>query len=81
MLAHVKVPVLLTHHFHQVDHASGRLLGAVSDDQARIAEDLVRGAGQPFTIESFPNMPHAMHTHDPQRYVATLTRWADALTQ
>lgn len=81
MLAYVKVPVLLTHHFHQVDRASGRLLGAVSDDQARIAGDLVRGAGQPFTIESFPSMPHAMHTHDPQRYVATLTHWADALTR
>jgi len=31
MLSNVKVPVLFTHHFHQVDENSGTLMGAISD--------------------------------------------------
>jgi hypothetical protein len=35
MLARVKVPVLLTHHFRKVDDATGGLLGALSDQPPR----------------------------------------------
>ena len=37
MLAAVKTPVLLTHHFHQVDEATGALMGALSDLHAERA--------------------------------------------
>ena len=43
MLAAVKVPVLFTHHFRLVDEATGHLMGASSDLQARRACDLVTG--------------------------------------
>jgi hypothetical protein len=35
MLSNVKVPVLFTHHFRQVDENSGTLMGAISDLQVR----------------------------------------------
>jgi hypothetical protein len=35
MLSHVKVPVLLTHHFHVIDESTGTLMGALCDVQAR----------------------------------------------
>src|SRR3546814_11297120 len=38
MLRAVKVPVLLTHHFRLVDEATGSLMGALSDMQARSEE-------------------------------------------
>jgi pimeloyl-ACP methyl ester carboxylesterase len=79
MLAHVKVPVLFTHHFRQVDEPSGALLGAISDLQARRAEELVTAAGQEFTYLSFPEMPHSMHGTDPGLYAKTVTEWSAAL--
>jgi hypothetical protein len=79
MVTHVKVPVLFTHHFHQIDQATGTLTGAISDLQVRRAEELVTAAGQPFTHRSFPQMPHAMHEHAPDTYTSTLTDWAAAL--
>jgi pimeloyl-ACP methyl ester carboxylesterase len=79
MLAAVKVPVLFTHHFRQVDEATGTLMGAISDLQAARARELVEGAGQPFEYQSFPQMPHAMHSADPALFARTVTRWASAL--
>lgn len=79
MVAHVRVPVLFTHHFRQVDEATGTLTGAVSDLQARRAGELVTAAGQPFTYLSFPRMPHSMHEYAPDTYASTLTDWAATL--
>jgi pimeloyl-ACP methyl ester carboxylesterase len=79
MVSHVKVPVLFTHHFHQVDEATGTLTGALSDLQARRAGELVTAAGQQFTYRSFPQMPHSMHEHAPDVYARTLIDWAAAL--
>ena len=79
MLASVKVPVLFTHHFRQVDDATGVLMGAISDLQAVRARELVEGAGQPFEYLSFPEMPHSMHGADPALFARTVTEWASAL--
>lgn len=79
MLSHVKTPVLFTHHYREVDEATGRLLGAVSDEQVRIAGKMVRRAGQAFEVRSFPDMPHSMHAHGPETYVRSITEWWDGL--
>jgi pimeloyl-ACP methyl ester carboxylesterase len=76
MLKAVKVPVLFTHHFRHVDEASGFVMGAISDLQARQVKALVEGAGQPFDYRSFPQMGHSMHGQDPALFVETLTEWA-----
>ncbi len=75
LLQHVKVPVLFTHHFRQVDEETGTLMGAISDLQVRRVEALIQAAGHPFTYASFPHMPHAMHAHDPEQYVSTVLDW------
>lgn len=79
MLAHVKVPVLFTHHFRMHDPATGNLLGAISEQQVRHVQRLVEQAGNSFTYRSFPEMPHSMHGHQPQIYVDTVTAWLEAL--
>jgi pimeloyl-ACP methyl ester carboxylesterase len=79
MISNVKVPVLLTHHFHQVDEATGALVGAMSDLQASRAGELVTGAGQDLTFRSFPDMPHAMHRYQPAVYTDTVVEWATKL--
>ena len=79
MLASVRVPVLFTHHFRQVDAASGTLMGAISDLQAGRARELVEGAGQTFEYRSFPEMPHSMHGADPELYARTVIEWSTAL--
>jgi pimeloyl-ACP methyl ester carboxylesterase len=79
MLASVKVPVLFTHHFRNVDEATGTLMGASSDLQARRACELIAAAGQPVDYQSFPEMGHSMHGQDPQLFVDTLTAWAATL--
>jgi len=65
----VRVPVLLTHHFRTVDAATGRLVGASSDDQARRAREIVTAAGGRIDYRDFPDAPHAMHEHLPKQYV------------
>jgi pimeloyl-ACP methyl ester carboxylesterase len=75
MLTQVKVPVLFTHHFHYTDPATGNLLGASSDHQARHVRRLVEAAGNSFTYREFPSMPHSMHGHDPETFAATVTQW------
>ncbi|HEY2706819.1 MAG TPA: alpha/beta hydrolase [Caulobacteraceae bacterium] len=79
MLASVKVPVLFTHHSRQVDPATGRLIGAISDLQAARVGEIVKGAGMPFEYVSLPDAAHAMHNADPARFVEVLSTWAKAL--
>ena len=75
MLAAVKVPVLLTHHFRVVDAATGSLMGAISDQQVQGVRRLVTGAGQPFELLDVPDSAHAMHRHDPGLYARTIAGW------
>jgi hypothetical protein len=79
MLAAVKVPVLFSHHFHQVDEETGRLQGAISDLQVRKARELITAAGERFDYKEFPKAGHVMHSSDPQLYARTLTEWAATL--
>ena len=79
MLARVRVPVLLTHHFHTVDAQTGRLIGASSDEQARRTRELVTAAGQRIDYRSFPDMPHSMHEHAPKQYAEALLEWVATL--
>lgn len=79
MLASVKVPVLLTHHYRAVDDASDTLTGALSDVQARRAGEIIAQAGQEFTYQSFPDMPHGMHMYQPKTYADTLVQWTSGL--
>ena len=79
MLASVKVPVLLTHHFRVVDETKGRLIGALSDLQATRVRELISAAGQPVDYRSFPTMDHSMHGQDPKLFTDTVTGWAATL--
>ena len=76
MLASVKVPVLLTHHFRVIEETTGTLVGALSDLQAARARALIEDAGQKVEYRSFPGMGHAMHQQDPKLFAATLIEWA-----
>lgn len=76
MLASVKVPVLLTHHFRRVDEKTGQLMGAMSDLQAERVRELLERAGVKCTYRSFPTMGHAMHGQDPELFASTLLEWA-----
>ncbi|WP_433799311.1 alpha/beta fold hydrolase [Actinomycetospora sp. CA-084318] len=79
MLEQVRVPVLLTHHFHTVDTTTGRLTGAYSDDQARRAREIVTAAGGRIDYRSFPDMPHSMHEHAPKQFLDTVLDWVATL--
>jgi len=75
MLRAVKVPVLLTHHFRYVDEATGFLIGALSDLQARRAVELLGEAGVAVEYRSFEQMGHSMHGQDPRLFTETLVEW------
>jgi pimeloyl-ACP methyl ester carboxylesterase len=79
MLAAVKVPVLLTHHFRAQDPSTGNLLGALSEIQAGKARDLLQAAGVKADYVSLPDAAHPMHHQDPSRYVSVLKSWAATL--
>ncbi len=79
MLRAVKVPVLLTHHFRRVDEATGSLLGALSDAQAKRVLGLLDEAGVAAEYRSFENMGHSMHAQDPQLFTDTLVEWSTSL--
>jgi pimeloyl-ACP methyl ester carboxylesterase len=79
MLASVKVPVLLTHHFRMLDEATGGILGALSDVQAARARELVAAAGQRIEYRSFPTMGHSMHGQDPKLFRDVLVEWVRTL--
>ena len=76
MLASVKVPVLLTHHFRMNDEQTGGVRGAMSDEQAQRVRDLVTAAGQQVDYISLPTMGHMLHQQDPNLFVKVLTEWA-----
>jgi hypothetical protein len=78
-LAHVKTPVLTTHHFRAPDPSTGGLIGAISDVQANHACELIRAAGQSVDYRSFPQMGHSMHGQDPKLFSETLVEWATGL--
>lgn len=78
MISNVKVPVLITHHFRQVDEHTGRLTGAMTDFQAKRVHDLVEQAGQTAVYRSFPEMGHAMHRQDPKLFADMVIEWASA---
>jgi pimeloyl-ACP methyl ester carboxylesterase len=80
MMASVRAPILFTHHFRMIDSGSGALLGAVSDQQAARARDLITGAGQPVEYASFPEMAHSMHSADPELFTQTIVEWSAKLT-
>ena len=79
MLASVKVPVLLTHHFRAIDEATGGILGALADVQAARARELVAAAGQRIDYRSFPTMGHSMHGQDPKLFRDVLVEWVGTL--
>ena len=79
MLSRTRVPVLFTHHFRHVDPDTGHLLGAVADVQVARARALIEAAGQPFEYRSFPQMPHSMHSADPELFTQTAVAWAATL--
>jgi hypothetical protein len=78
MLTHVKVPVLVTHHF-PVDPDSGNLIGAISDQLVEHVRRPIEGTGNSFTYRVFPAMPHSMHGHDPATYAKVAADWLAAL--
>jgi pimeloyl-ACP methyl ester carboxylesterase len=79
MLAHVRCPVLLTHHSWVVDEATGNLRGALSGQQATYTQQLIQAAGQAIEYQTFPTMPHSMHGTDPELYVRVVSEWAARL--
>jgi len=79
MLAAAKVPMLLTHHARHVDDNTGRLMGALTDLQARRAGELVKAAGQPLDYVSLPDAAHAMHEAQPERFATVVRDWTTQL--
>lgn len=79
MLRGVTVPhVLLTHHMRMVDD-SGCLLGAMTDQQAQRARDLLTAAGVAVDYRSFPDVGHSMHGDRSDLYVDTLLDWVGGI--
>jgi hypothetical protein len=79
MLAAVKVSVLYTHHFRNIDPQSGMLIGAASDQQAACACELMRSAAQRVDYRSFPSIGHRRHSLYPQLFVQNLVEWTSTL--
>lgn len=79
MLAAIRVPTLLTHHFHEVDTETGAVLGALTDQQATRARELVTGAGQRFEVRDLPGMAHQMHQQDPGLFADIVDEFAATL--
>jgi pimeloyl-ACP methyl ester carboxylesterase len=75
MLAAARTPMLLTHHYRDIDAETGSLMGAISEEQVRGVRRLVTGAGQEFALLDVPDAAHAMHRHDPELYARTLVDW------
>jgi pimeloyl-ACP methyl ester carboxylesterase len=80
MLAQVKTPVLLTHHFRGVEPETGLFAGALSDEQAERVGTLVKANNQRFDYQSFPEMGHFMHAQDPDLYARVVTDWVATLS-
>ncbi|MBV9819631.1 MAG: alpha/beta hydrolase [Solirubrobacterales bacterium] len=76
MLASARAPILLTHHYREIDPDTGGLMGAVSDEQVRRARELVIAAGSTLEVVDLPDMVHAMHSAEPGLFTQTLVDWA-----
>jgi len=79
MLSQVKVPVLVTHHFRSIDHATGHLIGAISDFQMTKVRELIAATGQPLEYVDLPAAAHTMHESDPVLFAKVLGTWAKGL--
>jgi pimeloyl-ACP methyl ester carboxylesterase len=79
MLSSVTVPVLLTHHYRELDPATGGLMGAISDEQVARVGALISDAEQPFEVVDLPDMVHAMHRHDPAQFAHIIRTWSGDL--
>lgn len=79
MLAHVKTPVLLTHHSRGIEPVTGLFVGGLSDEQAERVGALIRANGQRFDYQSFSEMAHNMHAQDPDLYARVVTEWVATL--
>jgi pimeloyl-ACP methyl ester carboxylesterase len=75
LLAHVKVPVLFTHHARTVDAATGTALPGAFRTCDRV--EIVTAASTEYV--SLPDAAHAMHQTDPARFAQVLTTWARTL--
>lgn len=78
MLERVRVPVLFTHHFRNVDE-TGVLQGAIADIQVAYARKLIEAAGQRFEYRSLPQMGHSLHGQDPALYADIVREWSRTL--
>lgn len=76
LMGSVRKPVLLSHHLRNFDTETGFFFGALDDDQAQRARELVEAAGQPFTYVDLPEAEHSMHASDSALYARTLIEWA-----
>ena len=79
MLSSAKVPMLITHHFREIDSDSGALMGAASDQQVARARVLITTAGQSCDVVDLPDMAHAMHQHAPEQFTSTVVEWSAKL--
>ncbi len=75
MLSAVRSAVLMTHHGRSIDATSGELVGAMSDQQARAALELMGSAGVDVEYRSIPGAAHVLHAHDATHYVRILRDW------
>ncbi|GAB16523.1 hypothetical protein GOEFS_004_00380 [Gordonia effusa NBRC 100432] len=79
VISQVRVPVLLTHHFRQINEETGHLMGALSDLQAAQVRHIIEEvAGQEVTYVSL-DAPHTMHEPQPERYTDVLLDWVKKL--
>lgn len=76
MLAACRVErVLLTHHRRFWNSDAGFLLGAMTDEQAKKARELLAGAGATVDYRSIPDVGHTLHAEQPRRYAQMLAAW------
>ncbi|HLH66983.1 MAG TPA: alpha/beta hydrolase [Solirubrobacteraceae bacterium] len=76
MLRCARVPILITHHYRELDSATGALMGAVSDEQVARARALIQEAGQPCEVVDLPDAAHAIHRHDPRLFARIVMDWS-----
>lgn len=79
MLSAIRVPILLTHHYHDIDPLTGGVLGALTDQQVERARQLITEADQPFELREIPGMAHHMHQQDPQLFASIISQFASTL--